>query len=133
MATISNTFNHGVAWEGIYGYSQAHQVGSTVYISGQLSHNDQGLVGENDIDKQLEVSFAHLDRVLAHFGATRHQVIETTLIMTDFRENFGPAAAAHSAYFGDHRPTSTTFGVTELALPGQLVEVGAVVLLDLPR
>jgi 2-iminobutanoate/2-iminopropanoate deaminase len=133
MTTISNTFDHGVAWEGIYGYSQALQVGDTVYISGQLSHDDQGLVGENDIDKQLEMTFANLDRVLEHFGATRRQVIETRVIMTDFRENFGPVGTAHSAYFGGHRPTSTTFGVTELALPGQLVEVGAIVLLDLPR
>ncbi|MDG4790252.1 hypothetical protein O7626_30755 [Micromonospora sp. WMMD1102] len=48
-------------------------------------------------------------------------------------ESSGPATAAHSAYFGDHRPTSTTFGAVELALPGQVVEIGAVVLLDLPR
>lgn len=133
MATISDTFDHDVPWEAAYGYSQALRVDDTVYISGQLAHDDQGLLGENDIDEQLEVSFAHLDRVLEHFGATRRQVIETRVIMTDFRENFGPVAAAHSAYFGDHRPTSTTFGVTELALPGQLVEIGAIVLLDLPR
>ena len=133
MATISDTFDHDVPWEAAYGYSQALRVGDTVYISGQLAHDDRGLLGENDIDEQLEVSFAHLDRVLGHFGATRRQVIETRVIMTDFRENFGPVAAAHSAYFGDHRPTSTTFGVTELALPGQLVEIGAIVLLDLPR
>ncbi|GGM25869.1 MULTISPECIES: RidA family protein [Micromonospora] len=133
MARISDTFNHGVGWEAAYGYSQAIRVGDTVYVSGQLSHDDQGIVGENDIHRQCEVTFAHLDRVLAHFGATRRQIIETTVILTNLRENFGPAAAAHSAYFGDHRPTSTTFGAVELALPGQVVEIGAVVLLDLPR
>ncbi|WP_327035035.1 Rid family hydrolase [Micromonospora ureilytica] len=133
MATISDTFNHGVPWEAAYGYSQALRVGDTVYVSGQLSHDDQGIVGENDIHKQCEVTFAHLDRVLEHFGATRRQVIRTTVILTNLRENFGSAAAAHSAYFGDHRPTSTTFGAVELALPGQVVEIGAVVLLNLPR
>ncbi|MEQ3553424.1 RidA family protein [Pseudonocardia nematodicida] len=133
MTTISDTFDHDVPWEAVYGYSQAHRVGDTVYVSGQLSHDDRGLVGEGDVEKQLEVTFAQLDKILEHFGATRRQIIETTVILTDLRENFGPAAAAHSAYFGDHRPTSTTFGVVELALPGQIVEIGAVVLLDLPR
>lgn len=90
-------------------------------------------MGENDIHKQCEMTFAHLDRLLEHFGATRRQVIRTTVILTNRRENFGSAAAAHSAYFGDHRPTSTTFGAVELALPGQVVEIGAVALLNLPR
>ncbi len=28
--------------EGLYGYVQAVKVGNTVYLSGQLSHDDQG-------------------------------------------------------------------------------------------
>ena len=132
MAATSEPFNHGVPWEDIYGYDQGQRVGETVYISGQLSHDDQGLVGKGDIDKQLEVTFAHLDKALEHFGASRRQVVESTVILVDLRENFGAAAAAHRAYFEGRRPTSTTFGVVELALPGQLVEIGAVVRLDLP-
>lgn len=65
-------------------------------------------------------------------AATRRQVIETVVILTTLQENCGPAAVADSAYFGDHRPTSTTFGAAERALPGQVVEIGGVVLLDLP-
>lgn len=129
--TTSETFNHGVPWEDAYGYSQALRVGDTVYISGQLAHDSQGLVGEGDIVKQCEATFANLDRVLENFGAARSQVINTAVVLVNLRENFAEAAAAHRAYFGDHRPASTALGVEALALPGQLVEVRAVVRLDL--
>ena len=49
------------------------------------------------------------------------------------RENFGDVENGHREYFGDHRPVSTAFGVVELALPGQLVEISAIVRLDLPH
>ncbi len=29
-------------WEDQYGYAQAVKVGDTIYVSGQLSHDDQG-------------------------------------------------------------------------------------------
>ena len=32
----------GMPWEGLYGYVQAVKVGNTLYLSGQLSHDDQG-------------------------------------------------------------------------------------------
>lgn len=47
------------------------------------------------------------------------------------RDHFDAAAAAHSRYFGAHRPTSTVSGVVALALPAQLVEIGAVARTDI--
>ena len=32
----------GVPWEDAYGYAQAIKVGDTIYVSGQLSHDDKG-------------------------------------------------------------------------------------------
>ena len=34
--------NLGMPWEDQYGYAQAVKVGDTIYLSGQLSHDDQG-------------------------------------------------------------------------------------------
>lgn len=130
MTTTSDTFNHGVPWEDAYGYSQGLRVGDTIYVSGQLAHDSHGLVGEGDIVKQCDVTFANLDRVLDHFGASRDQVVNTAVVLVNLRDNFDQAAAAHRAYFGEHRPASTALGVADLALPGQLVEVRAVVRLD---
>jgi hypothetical protein len=35
-------FHLGVPWEDQYGYAQAVKVGDTIYVSGQLSHDDEG-------------------------------------------------------------------------------------------
>lgn len=132
MSTTVKSFNYQVPWEGQFGFSQAMQVGDTIYISGQLAHDADGnFVGEGDFDAQMTATFDNLDRVLAHFGASRRQVVETTVLVVGLREHFNAAAAAHARYFGDHRPTSTASGVVELALPPQLVEIGAVVRLDI--
>src|SRR4029453_16316912 len=32
----------GMPWEDLYGYAQAIRVGDTIYVSGQLSHDDEG-------------------------------------------------------------------------------------------
>ncbi|MFC0508376.1 RidA family protein [Micromonospora costi] len=132
MSATVKSFNHNVPWEGLYGFSQAMQVGDTVYISGQLAHDAEGnFVGEGDFDAQVRATLENLDKVLAHFGASRRQVVETSVLVVGLREHFDAAAAAHARYFGDHRPTSTISGVVELALPAQLVEIGAVVRLDI--
>jgi enamine deaminase RidA (YjgF/YER057c/UK114 family) len=88
-------------------------------------------VGEDDFGTQIKTALENLDTVLAHFGAARRQVVETTVLVVGLREHFDAVAAAHAGYFGDHRPTSTTSGVVALALPAQLVEIGAVVRLDI--
>ena len=47
-------------------------------------------------------------------------------------QNAAAVAAAHLAYFGDHRPTSTTVGVNALFFPGQLLEINFIVDTRLP-
>lgn len=131
MTDQSRTFNYGVFWEEEYGYSQAVRVGSTIYISGQLAHDAEGnFIGEGDFKAQLDAAFENLDKVLAHFGASRSQVVEDTVMVVGLQENFDELVAAHKAYFGDHRPASTAFGVTALAFPEQLFEIAATVRLD---
>ena len=75
-------FNHHVPWEQRYGFSQALQVGETIYISGQFAHDADGnFVGEGDFDAQLKAALENLDKVLAYFGALRSQVVETTILV----------------------------------------------------
>ncbi|MGW1544448.1 RidA family protein [Streptomyces sp. NPDC002309] len=118
-------------WESQYGYSQAVQAGDTLYVSGQVSHDSTGkFVGAGDFELQVKTTFENLDQVLEHFGASRDQIVETSVLVKDLREHFDILARLHAAYCGDHRPTSTVVGVVDLALPDQLVEIGAVVRLD---
>ncbi|MDX3074162.1 RidA family protein [Streptomyces sp. MI02-7b] len=131
MTVQSQEFAFGMPWESLYGYSQAVQAGDTLYISGQLSHESTGaFIGEGDFELQMRTTLGNLDRVLEHFGATRDQIVETTILVRGLREHFDTVARLHAAYCGEHRPTSTVMGVSDLALPARLVEIGAVVRLD---
>ncbi|AWW36024.1 RidA family protein [Streptomyces cadmiisoli] len=132
MTVQARKFGYGVPWESLYGFSQALQAGETVYVSGQLSHDEAGtFIGAGDFELQTRTTFDNLDRVLKQFGAARNQIVETTTLVVDLRENFETLARLHAQYFDRHRPTSTAMGVVELALPDQLIEIGAVVRLDL--
>ncbi len=126
-------FSFGVPWEEGYGFAQALQVGPTLYISGQLSHDmEANFVGAGDFALQVRTTFANLDRVLAAYGARREHVVQTTVYVKDLRQHFDAIARLHAEYFGAHRPTSTVLGVVDLALPPQLVEIAAVAVVPEP-
>lgn len=131
MSSQMKAFGFGMPWESLYGYSQATQVGDTVYVSGQLSHDRHGtFVGAGDYGLQVRTTLENLDLVLRQFGAERSQIVETTVLVRNLRENFETTARLHAEYFGEHRPASTVMGISDLALPDQLVEIGALVRLD---
>src|SRR6185436_3001627 len=78
------SFSFGVPWEGGYGYAQAIQAGSTVYVSGQLSHDmEANFVGDGDFDLQVSTTFSNLDRVLDAYGPRRTNVVQTTVYVKD--------------------------------------------------
>jgi reactive intermediate/imine deaminase len=118
-------------WEEEHGFSQAIRSGNTLYISGQLSH-DMGanFIGEGDFELQVRTTLENLDRVLQAHGASRNQIVATTVYVKNLREHFKNINRLHKEYFGDHRPTSTLIGIAELALPQQLVEIAAVAILE---
>src|SRR6266702_923533 len=124
-------FNFGVPWEEGYGFSQAIRSGSTLYISGQLSHDmSANFVGEGEFELQVRTTFENLDKILHSYGASRSQIVATTVYVKNLRLHFDEINRLHKEYFGDHRPTSTLLGVAELAVPQQLVEISAVALLE---
>lgn len=74
-----------------------------------------------------------MDRVLDHYGgATRDQIVSRTVYMVGVRRNAAAASEGGLKYFGVHRPASTVLGVTEPAVPGQVVEIAFAVDLRLP-
>jgi 2-iminobutanoate/2-iminopropanoate deaminase len=46
MAINKETKSLRMPWEKEYGYSQAVKVGDTIYLSGQVSHDDKGNIVE---------------------------------------------------------------------------------------
>lgn len=132
MTTI-DSFSHDVTGEKEFGFAQAIKVGDTIYISGQLSHDEHGdFLHANDLSGQFAQVWANLDKVLAHYGITRNQIVQDGVFVVDLPANAATVAAEHLAYFGDHRPTSTTVGVAALFFPGQLLEINFIANTTLP-
>ncbi|MFJ5994951.1 RidA family protein [Streptomyces sp. NPDC092370] len=132
MTTI-DVYDHGIPAENHFGYAQAIRSGDLIHVSGQLSFDESGAFHpEDDIAAQLEQTYVNLDKVLAHYGATRNQVVSQTLYVVELVAHAEVVARGNRAYFGAHRPVSTALGVTELTFPGQLIEVSCVVDTKLP-
>ncbi|GGT91778.1 RidA family protein [Streptomyces coeruleorubidus] len=132
MTTI-DVYDHAIPAETHFGYAQAIRSGDLIHVSGQLSFDETGgFRPEDDITAQLEGTYANIDKVLAHYGVTRNQIVSQTLYVVDLVQNADVIAEGNRAYFGTHRPVSTALGVTELTFPGQAVEISCVIDTKLP-
>ncbi|MFH9135730.1 RidA family protein [Streptomyces sp. NPDC017524] len=131
--TTMDVFTYGVPAESDFGYVQAIRSGELIHVSGQLSFDEAGeFLHAGDFAAQLKQTYANMDKVLDHYGATRDQVVSQTLYVVNLRLNAAATAAGNLGYFGDHRPASTVVGVTELTLPGQVIEISCVIDTGLP-
>jgi enamine deaminase RidA (YjgF/YER057c/UK114 family) len=139
MKTINKTFaNHGVAWEGIYGYNQAVKVKDVIYVSGQLGHDSAGtLIAPATLDangkptdfsgmeQQMRQTYLNAIALLAQFGATLDNVVEETLYVLDVDAAFEVAGKVRKEMYGVDLPqcASNLIGVSRLAFPQQLIEI----------
>jgi enamine deaminase RidA (YjgF/YER057c/UK114 family) len=129
--------NLGTPWEQSFGYSQALRVGDTIWVSGQLSHDDQAnIVGPAPVDKegrildhgnmriQMAQSYANAKKVLAQYGATLDNVVEEVLYVTDMDAAFAVAREVRTEAYGGRPVVASTILVTpRLAFPTQLIEI----------
>jgi 2-iminobutanoate/2-iminopropanoate deaminase len=123
---------HGFGFEAEagYGYSQSYRVGDIVFVSGQLAWDDDGNFVEGTFAEQVERTFGNIDRVLAHYGARKEQIVQDFTVVVNLPTWFNDFSARHAAYYEGHRPASTICGVAALAFPGQLVEINATLALN---
>ncbi|MFE6692045.1 RidA family protein [Streptomyces sp. NPDC057743] len=70
-----------------------------------------------DFAAQLKQTYATMDRVLDHYGATRNQVVSQTLYVVNLRQNAAATAEGNLGYFGDHRPATAS---TVLGMQGHI-------------
>ncbi|WP_030382067.1 MULTISPECIES: RidA family protein [unclassified Streptomyces] len=128
-----DVFSYDIPAESDFGYAQAIRSGELIHVSGQVAFDEAGgFPHPGDFAAQLALTHANMDRVLAHYGATRKQIVSQTVYMVGVQRNGVTVSEGNLKYFGDHRPASTVLGVTELAVPGQVVEIAFVVDMRLP-
>ncbi|UNZ21160.1 RidA family protein [Streptomyces sp. 891-h] len=132
MTTI-DSFSYDVPAESDFGYSQAIKSGELIHVSGQLSFDEAGeFLYAGDFAAQLKQTYVNMDKVLDHYGATRNQIVSQTLYLVNLQQNAAATMEGNLRYFGDHRPASTVVGITELTMPGQLIEISFIIDTKLP-
>jgi 2-iminobutanoate/2-iminopropanoate deaminase len=115
----------GMPWEKEYGYSQAVRVDNTIYVSGQVSHDDKGnIVGRGDMEMQVRQAYANIEKVLAQYGATVDNIVEEVLFVTDMEKAFAARVKCKQEVFsGNSVLASTIVQIQRLAFPELLVEI----------
>ena len=112
-------------WEEQYGYAQAVKVGDTIYLSGQVSHDDEGnILGEGDMEVQMRAAYANIVKVLAQYGAAMENVVEETLFVTDMGAAFeARVKMKDEVYAGAPVVASTIIQIQGLAFPEFMIEI----------
>lgn len=110
-------------------YSQAVQIGNTIYTSGQIPLDPAtGELVAGDIDAQARRVFDNLRAVVASAGASFADVARVGIYLTDL-SHFASVNAVMAEYFQPPYPARSTIGVA--ALPrGAQVEVDLVLVRD---
>jgi len=106
-------------------YSQAVQVGGTVYLSGQipLDPATMELVGP-DMAAQVRRVFDNLAAVAAASGGTLADVVKLTIYLTDLA-HFALVNEIMAQYFSEPYPARAAIGVAQLP-KGAAVEMDAI-------
>ena len=128
MTINKETTSLGMSWKKEYGYSQAVKVGDTIYVSGQVSHDDTGkIVGQGDMEAQMRQAYANIRKVLSQHGATMDNIVDETLFVTDMNAAFAAAVKCRNeVFFGAPVVASTIVQIQRLAFPDLMIEIKCV-------
>lgn len=103
-------------------YSQAVNVGGTIYCSGQIPINPlTGEVVEGGIVEQTKQSLANVQAILEEAGCTMGDVVKTTVLLADIKD-FAAMNEIYGAVFTAPYPARSAFAVRDLP-KGVLVEI----------
>lgn len=128
MSINKEAMSFGMPWEKEYGYAQAVKVGDTIYVSGQVSHDDGGnIVGQGDMEAQMRQAYANIRKVLSQYGATMDNIVDEILFVTDMNNAFAAAVKCRNeVFFGSPVVASTIVQIQRLAFPELMIEIKCV-------
>ena len=128
MSITKEAKSLNMPWEKEYGYSQAVKVGDTIYLSGQVSHDDKGnILGEGDMEAQMRAAYANIGKVLAQYGATMDNVVDEMLFVTDIDAAFPARVKMKQEVFSDSPVLgSTIVQIQRLAFPQLMIEISCI-------
>jgi 2-iminobutanoate/2-iminopropanoate deaminase len=118
----------GMPWEQDYGYAQGVKVGDTIFLAGQVSHDDAGrIVAPGDMQAQMRQAYENVRKLLAQYGATMADVVDEVLFVTDMDAAFAAGSTLRRAIYGGVPVTASTMvQVERLAFPEFMIEIKCV-------
>ena len=128
MAISKEKKSLGMSWENEYGYSQAVKVRNTIYLAGQVSHDDKGnIVSPGDMEAQMRQAYANIEKVLAQYGATIDNVVDEVIFVTDMDAAYAARVKCRQEVFsGNPEVASTIVQIQRLAFPELMIEIKCV-------
>ena len=111
--------SHAVAAEG----------GRTVYLSGQVGWDENGIIVGPDLASQLAQAHINIKKILAEAGATPADIVRLNTYVANYAPEDGEVvnAANHKLFEGIVPPSATLLGVQALYAPDIRCEVEATV------
>ena len=103
-------------------YSQAVEVGGTLYISGQIPLNPQTMIlVDGGIREQTEQVLKNIGAILMEAGYTFSDVVKSTCLLSDMA-NFKAMNEVYARYYAENAPARAAFAVKDLPM-GALIEI----------
>lgn len=103
-------------------YSQAVEIGGTLYISGQIPLDPVTMkIVEGGIQEQTNQVLKNIGAILTEAGYDYEDVVKSTCLLSDMA-NFKAMNEIYSIYYSDSPPARAAFAVKELPL-GVLIEI----------
>jgi enamine deaminase RidA (YjgF/YER057c/UK114 family) len=115
-------------------YSMAVKAGKIVFLAGQLGVEFVGgkrtVVAPGNAERQIEAIFVNLRRMLEDVGASLHDICWLQIFVTNIDDRLA-MDPVRRRFFGDtDLPAATMVEVSRLALPGAVVEVNAIAVIE---
>jgi len=117
------------------GYSQVVKTsgGTTVYLAGQVAWDrDRNIVGEGDLQAQTRHVFNNLIEALDAAGAGLADLVKIGIYVVDHDlEKMATIRSVRDEFLeGITPPVSTLLGVDALAVPGLMIEIDGIAVVD---
>ena len=128
MTTAKEPRSLGMPWEQDYGYAQGVKAGDTIFLAGQVSHDDAGrIVAPGDMQGQMQRAYENVRKLLAQYGASMADIVDEVLFVTDMDAAFAAGLKLRRSIYGGIPVTASTMvQVERLAFPEFMIEIKCV-------
>ncbi len=130
-----NSFNPDGVWKpfGAFSIAVVQGSGKIVHLKGQVALDADGdVVGEGNIEIQVEKTLENIKSVLSSFGGRMEDIYRLTHHVTNIDEFMG-TGHIRTRYFTPPYPVTTTVEVSRLYNPKLLVEITGAAEIPLDR